>query len=237
MRLATTAELKLQQRGRWITQRAHLVLDDARRVHAPEPERIRKARLKKNGPACALDIADRALSVGVLEQQVGACERLLYALLAAIRRCRAQELGAAIVMELSSRTTQLLVPLQRRGHQCSSLAAQPFDIYMASSARVIYYRIYRTVESWDSEWPTQVSANVVASSAANDLITRTLPVVDTHTTRTFTVWQQRLLGSQLGHSQLLHRPLCRHLRNSLPSRVGDLADGAPMTGRWESNRR
>ena len=136
-------------------------------------------------------------------------------------------------MEPSSRTTQLLVPLQRRGHQRSSLAAQPFDIYMAGSARVIYYRIYRTVESWDSEWPTQVSANVVASAAANELITRTLPVVDTHTTRTFTVRQQRLLGSQLGHSRLL----CRHLRNSLPPRVGDLADGALMAGRWESNRR
>ena len=195
MRLATAAELKLQRRGRWITRRAHLVLDDARRVHAPEPERIGKARLKKNAPARALDIADRALSVGVLERRVGACERLPYALLAAIRRCRTQELGAAIVMEPSSWTTQLLVPLQRCGHQCRSLAAQPFDIYMAGSARVIYYRIYRTVESWDSEWPTQVSANVVASTAANELITRTLPVVDTHTTRTFTVWQQRLLGS------------------------------------------
>ena len=136
-------------------------------------------------------------------------------------------------MEPSNWTADLLVLLQRRGYQRSGLAAQPFDIYMAGSARVIYYRIYRTVESWDSEWPTQVSANVVASTAANELITRTLPVVDTHTTRTFTVRQQRLLGSQLRHSWLY----CCHLRDSLPPRIGDLTDGAPMAGRWKANGR
>ena len=81
-------------------------------MHAPEPERIGKARLKKNAPARALDIADRALSVGVLERRVGACERLLYALFAAIHRCCAQELSAAIMMELSNQTTDLLVSLQ-----------------------------------------------------------------------------------------------------------------------------
>ena len=109
---------------------------------------------------------------------------------------------------------------------------QPFDIYMSSSVRVIYYHIYQTIESWDSEWPTQVSANVVASTAANELIMCTLPVVDTHTTHTFTVQQQLLLSSQLGHSWLL----CCHLQNSLPPHIGNLADGALMARWWESNR-
>ena len=134
-------------------------------------------------------------------------------------------------MEPSNWTTQLLVPLQRCGHQRRSLAAQPFDIYMAGSARVIYYRIYRTVESWDSEWPTQVSANVVAGVAADELIMRTLPVVDTHTTCTFTAQQQRLLSSHLRHSLLL----CCHLQNSLLLCIGNLTDGTLMARWWKAN--
>ena len=81
-------------------------------------------------------------------------------------------------------------------------------MYMASSVRVVYYRIYQTVESWDSEQPTQVSADVITSVATDELIVRTLPVVDTHTACTLTARQQRLLSSHPGHSLLL----CCHLQ-------------------------
>ena len=135
-------------------------------------------------------------------------------------------------MEPSNWTAVLLVLLQRHSHQHNSLAVQPFDIYVASSARVIYYRIYQTVKSRNCERPAQISANIVASTAAHKLITRTLlVVVDTHTTCTLTAQQQQLLGSHLWYSWVL----CCHLRNSLSLCVGDLADGAPMAGQWKVN--
>ena len=104
---------------------------------------------------------------------------------------------------------------------------------MAGSARVVYHRIYRTVESWGSEQPTQVSADVITGAAADELIAHALPVVDAHTACALAARQQRLLSSHLGHSLLL----CRHLQNSLPPRIGDLTDGAPMAGQWQANGR
>ena len=70
------------------------------------------------------------------------------------------------------------------------------------------------------------------AAAADELIARALPVVDAHTACALAARQQRLLSSHLGHSLLL----C-HLQDSLPLCIGDLADGAPMAGQWQSNGR